>query len=104
MTTTALDRHDVLDRRDVLDLHDDQGGLDSGPSLAADPWATDWSLPSDVELKAVGWPGARPTQAASSDASTAAREPQPAVDNQIAEPTNNTPATQQLERPPAPLA
>jgi hypothetical protein len=44
----------------IPDVYGGEEMPDDGSSLAADPWATDWSLPSDVELKAVGWPGARP--------------------------------------------
>jgi len=29
-------------------------------SLHADPWSDDWALPTAEELKAIGWPGARP--------------------------------------------
>lgn len=43
------------------DLHSEQGGPDNGSSLSADPWTEDWALPSAQELKAVGWPGARPS-------------------------------------------
>jgi len=33
---------------------------DNGSSLHADPWSDGWTLPTSDELKAVGWPGARP--------------------------------------------
>ena len=39
---------------------EEQGRPGNGSSLLADPWSDDWALPSADELKAVGWPGARP--------------------------------------------
>jgi len=39
---------------------EEQGWPDTGPSLLADPWSDNWALPTAKELKAVGWPGARP--------------------------------------------
>jgi signal peptidase I len=39
---------------------EEQGRPENGSSLLADPWSDDWALPTTAELKAVGWPGARP--------------------------------------------
>jgi len=39
---------------------EEQGWPDNGSSLLADPWSDSWALPTADELKAVGWPGARP--------------------------------------------
>jgi signal peptidase I len=39
---------------------EEQEWADNGSSLFADPWSDDWTLPTANELKAVGWPGARP--------------------------------------------
>jgi signal peptidase I len=39
---------------------EEQGWSDDGSSLLADPWSDNWTLPTAKELKAVGWPGARP--------------------------------------------
>lgn len=39
---------------------EEQGWPDNGSSLLADPWSDDWALPTGDELKAIGWPGARP--------------------------------------------
>ncbi len=39
---------------------EEQGRPENGSSLLADPWSDDWALPTSDELKAVGWPGARP--------------------------------------------
>ncbi len=39
---------------------EEQERPDNGSSLHADPWTDDWTLPTSEDLKAVGWPGARP--------------------------------------------
>ena len=39
---------------------EEQGRPENGSSLLADPWSDDWALPTADDLKAVGWPGARP--------------------------------------------
>ncbi len=39
---------------------EEQGRPDNGSSLLADPWSDDWALPTADQLKATGWPGARP--------------------------------------------
>ena len=92
---------------------EEQGWSDNGPSLPADPWSDNWTFPTAEELKAIGWPGARPLlviDVREVDSEPAAvdeierSDPHPVVAGQIAEPTADTPATQQLERPPAPLA
>ena len=41
-------------------VDEEQGWPDNGSSLLADPWSDSWALPTADELKAVGWPGARP--------------------------------------------
>jgi hypothetical protein len=94
MTMTVSDRYD-------------EGGPGNGSSLAADPWSTDWNLPNDVELKAVGWPGARPIHADSSEVPTAVRDPlptdpHPAIASDTAEPMAEMSASGHLPPPPAP--
>ncbi len=39
---------------------EEQGRPDNGSSLLADPWSDEWALPTADDLKAIGWPGARP--------------------------------------------
>ena len=41
-------------------VDEEQGWPDNGSSLLADPWSDSWALPTAEDLKAVGWPGARP--------------------------------------------
>ena len=87
----------------------EQESSDNVATLPADPWSDNWTFPTAEELKAIGWPGARPllvvdvrdvdSEPAAGD-ETERSEPQTVV----AEQTANTPATQQVERPPAPLA
>jgi hypothetical protein len=83
---------------------------DNAAPLPADPWSDNWTFPTAEELKAVGWPGARPllvvdvrevdSEPAAVD-ETDRSDPHSVPAEQIDESKAATPAAQ-LEQPPAP--
>ncbi|MEE9297819.1 MAG: signal peptidase I [Acidimicrobiia bacterium] len=79
------------------DLDIEQGRPDNGLSLFADPWSDGWNLPTAEELKAVGWPGARPPPPASSDRLEAV--PDLVAAEQVVEPIADMPADEPLGQP-----
>jgi hypothetical protein len=92
----------------VPDRYGGEERPDSGSSLAADPWSDDWSLPSDAELKAVGWPGARPGSS-NPEVLQEVREPlspdpHPTTVEEASEPMAQTSAEGHLPPPQAPSA
>ncbi len=78
------------------DLSSDQGRPDDGSSLLADPWTDGWALPTTQELKAVGWPGARPEQLDSS--APLELVPDSVEDEQILDPIADMPVAEQVEQ------
>ncbi len=78
------------------DLSSDQGRPDDGSSLLADPWTDGWTLPTTQELKAVGWPGARPGQLDSS--APLELVPDSVEDEQILDPIADMPVAEQVEQ------
>ena len=78
------------------DLSSDQGRPDDGSSLLADPWTDGWALPTTQELKAVGWPGARPGQLDSS--APLELVPDSVEDEQIIDPIADMPVARQVEQ------
>ncbi len=71
------------------DLTSDQERPDDGSSLLADPWTDGWALPTNKELEAVGWPGARPGQP--DDSAILELVPDPVEDEQILDPVADMP-------------
>jgi len=77
------------------DLDDDQERPDDGFSLLADPWTDGWALPTQTELAAVGWPGARPDEPNRSAALELV--PDPVDAEPILEPVANMPVAELVE-------
>jgi hypothetical protein len=83
---------------------EERGWSDDGPSLLADPWSDDWTLPTAEELKAVGWPGARPGRLVDASEVAADLEPLERTVDETAEPVALQSPPGHLPPPPAPSA